>query len=253
MAKPIIGISASILEIDNGPFTGSRRSYVNEAYVKAVAKSNGVPVIIPMTSSKEIIDLQLDGIDALLLSGGHDVDPSEYGELPEPKLNSTLPERDLFDKLLIEGAVKRGIPVLGICRGHQILNVTFGGSLYQDLDYIENCTKDHDQFCSSEPEHHKVFLSKKSILHDVLGDEIEVNSFHHLAVKDLAPGFIPTAISEDGVIEGIEHVDYPFVVGVQWHPEVLASSGEKRMEKLFCEFVSSARKNLEKKQYSFAV
>jgi putative glutamine amidotransferase len=253
MAKPIIGISASTLNIEQGPLVGDKRAFVNEAYIKAVAKSDGVPIIIPMTDSEEIIEMQLDGLDALLLSGGEDIDPSEYGESPKPKLNSTFPERDKFDRLLIKGAVKRGIPVLGICRGHQILNVAFGGSLYQDLDYIENCNKEHDQFDSLEPESHEIFLTKKSILNDILGDRIEVNSFHHLAIKDIAKGFVPTAFSEDGIIEGIEHKDYPFVVGVQWHPEILAISGEKKMEKLFSEFVISAKKQREKNQFSIAI
>lgn len=253
MAKPIIGISGSVLDIENGPFRGCRRAYVNEDYVKAVAKSGGVPVILPMTEDYEIIEIQLDGIDALLLSGGHDVDPSEYGESPKPKLNYTLPERDRFDRLLIEGAVKRGIPILGICRGHQILNVTLGGTLHQDLEYIEGCEEAHDQFENPDPELHTIRLEEKSILNDIFGDRLEVNSFHHLAVKDIAPGFKATAVSQDGLIEGIEHMGHKFMVGVQWHPEALASSGDRKMRKLFDELVSNAVANRGKEDYALAI
>ncbi|OHW61647.1 putative glutamine amidotransferasec [Andreesenia angusta] len=253
MAKPIIGISGSVLDIENGPFTGSRRAYVNEDYVKAVVKSGGVPVIIPMTADKEIIDIQLDGIDALLLSGGHDIDPSEYGEAPKPRLNETLPERDKFDILLVEGAVKRGIPVLGICRGHQVLNVALGGSLHQDLEYIEGCEEAHDQFESEDPESHAVRTKERSILRELLGETLKVNSFHHLAIKELAPGFRATAISSDGLIEGIEHSRHKFIVGVQWHPEALASSGDRRMERLFEEFVYSAKALSKQERYPIAI
>lgn len=253
MAKPIIGISGSVLEIENGPFVGSRRAYVNEDYVKAVAKSGGVPVIIPMTADSEIIEIQLDGIDALLLSGGHDIDPSEYGESRKPKLNETLPERDRFDIQLVEGAVKRGIPILGICRGHQVLNVALGGTLHQDLEYIAGCQENHDQFESENPENHTVTIKARSILNDFLGERIEVNSFHHLAIKDLAPGFRATALSSDGLIEGIEHMGHKFVVGVQWHPEALASRGDIGMERLFKEFISSAEIVSKQEKYSIAI
>lgn len=254
MAKPVIGISAGTLGIVEGPLKGGRRAYVNEDYVKVVAKSNGVPFIIPMTEDEEIIELQLDNIDALLLSGGDDVDPGEYGEAAQPKLKSTLPERDRFERLLIEGALKRGLPILGICRGHQILNVALGGTLYQDLEYIEHCETPHDQYENPEPEKHKVVLEKQSILHDLFGEEIEANSFHHLAIKEVAPKLRATAISSDGIVEGIEHVEHPFVIGIQWHPEVMVTAEQdKRMASLFREFILNAKKPRNRQRYLVAI
>lgn len=121
--KPIIGISSSVIVDDSGNFAGYKRAYVNKDYVDAVVRAGGVPLIIPFTTDKEVIISQVQVIDALILSGGHDVSPYNYGQEPNPKLGETFPERDTYDMLLLEESKKRNLPILGICRGSQIINV----------------------------------------------------------------------------------------------------------------------------------
>jgi len=233
MKKPVIGISGSITILENGRFPGYRRTYVNEDYVKSVILAGGVPLLLPLTTDPEIIKGYLDLIDGLVLSGGHDVSPLAYGEQPLQKLGHTLPERDVFDRLLIEAALEKELPLLGICRGMQMLNVALGGTLYQDLDYVPDCQLKHDQYHDPSLATHEVSVETSSKLFGIMGDKrVKTNSFHHLAVKDLGNGLVITARADDGVVEAIEHNDYPFVLGVQWHPEMMASTDVK-MKSLF--------------------
>jgi putative glutamine amidotransferase len=242
MRKPIIGISGSIMILENGRFPGYRRSYVNEDYVKAVTAAGGIPVILPMLSDKSVIDHYIQSIDALVLSGGHDVEPMYYGEQPLQKIGRTLPERDDYDIMLIERAMEKEIPILGICRGMQIMNVAFGGSLYQDLDYIPECNLRHDQYSDPSLATHEVAVTSGSKLHGILRqDRIRTNSFHHLAVKELAKPFKVVAKADDGVVEAVEHRDYPFAIGVQWHPEMMALNDDNMM-KLFKALIQASDK-----------
>lgn len=239
MKKPVIGISASIIIMEGGRFPGYRRSYVNEDYVIAVSESGAVPYILPIIDDESQIEAQIANIDALVLSGGHDVNPKDYGEEPMQKLGTTSPERDAYDYLLIKHAMKRGIPILGICRGHQVINVYFGGSLYQDLEYIDGCFIKHDQFNNPEIATHTVHVSDDSKLKDVFGKEVMVNSFHHLAVKDLGKNLRVVAKSSDGLVEAIEYVGYPYLIGVQWHPEMMAAKGNDKMKALFVSLIEA--------------
>lgn len=242
MRKPVIGISGSITVLENGRFPGYRRSYVNEDYVKSVILAGGVPLLLPLTTDPDIIQDYCSMIDGLVLSGGHDVSPLAYGEQPLMKLGHTLPERDLFDKFLIEKALEKDLPILGICRGLQILNVTLGGSLYQDLEYIPNCSIKHDQYHDPSLATHEIVIDQSSKLYEIVGMErLKTNSFHHLAVKDLADGLKVTARSDDGVIEAVEHDAKDFVLGVQWHPEMMAATDES-MKKLFESLVKEVLK-----------
>lgn len=233
MKKPVIGISGSITIIEGGRFPGYRRTYVNEDYVKSIIQAGGVPLLLPMTTEPEIVQGYIEQVDGLVLSGGHDVSPLAYGEQPQRKLGHTLPERDAFDKLLIEKAVEMNLPMLGICRGLQIMNVTLGGSLYQDLDYIPNCDMKHDQYHDPALATHEITIDKDSRLFKIIGKErIGVNTFHHLAVKEVAKGFKISAKADDGVVEAMEHEDYAYCLGVQWHPEMMAAS-DNNMKLLF--------------------
>ncbi|MCH4886836.1 gamma-glutamyl-gamma-aminobutyrate hydrolase family protein [Acidaminobacter sp. JC074] len=233
MKKPVIGISGSITILESGRFPGYRRTYVNEDYVKSVILAGGVPLLLPLTTDPEIVKGYLDLIDGLVLSGGHDVSPLAYGEQPLQKIGHTLPERDVFDRLLIETALEKKLPLLGICRGMQILNVALGGTLYQDLDYVPDSQLKHDQYHDPSLATHEVSVDTSSKLFNIMGDKrVKTNSFHHLAVKDLGEGLVITAKADDGVVEAIEHNDYPFVLGVQWHPEMMASTDVK-MKSLF--------------------
>ncbi|MGQ5708499.1 gamma-glutamyl-gamma-aminobutyrate hydrolase family protein [Lactobacillus sp. PSON] len=221
MTKPIIGISGSVIIDDGGIFPGYHRSYVNEDYVDSVVQNGGIPYIIPFNENDEVIKMQLDNVQGLILSGGHDVDPRFYGEEPKQKIGATWPERDHFDMRLLKLAEANGIPVLGICRGAQIINVAHGGTLYQDLSYRSEETLKHSQGHSPSLPTHGMKVEENSKLAEVLGKtDFRVNSFHHQLIKDVAPDLIKVATAPDGVIEGLENKDGS-ILAVQWHPEML--------------------------------
>ena len=240
MKKPVIGISGSLIIDDSGSFAGYKRSYVNNDYILSVIRNGGIPFIIPFNENEEVIKAQMEMIDGLLLSGGQDVAPKNYGEEPTPKLGDIFPERDDFEYALLKSALEAKKPVLGICRGSQIINTYFNGSLYQDLSYIGKDVLKHNQVNSPSMVTHSVTIDKSSKLFDIFGEEkIMVNSFHHQAVKKVGEGLVKTAKAPDGIVEAIEKTDYPFLVAVQWHPEMLQNSVDM-MNKLFLRFIKEA-------------
>lgn len=221
MSKPVIGISGSIIIDDGGMFPGYHRSYVNDDYIDSVVKNGGVPYIIPFNEDDDVIKEQLEHVQGLILSGGHDVDPSFYGEEPMQKIGTTWPQRDHFDMRLLKLAEEKGIPVLGICRGMQIINVFHGGTLYQDLSYREVETLKHNQGRTPDQPTHSVLLDEDSKIAKILGEiKFRVNSFHHQIIRDVAPEFNVSGKSPDGVVEAIESSNKN-VIAVQWHPEML--------------------------------
>lgn len=241
MNRPIIGISGSIIIDSSGAFPGYRRSYVNEDYVVSVIKNGGVPFIIPVTDDLKVIETQIDQIDGLILSGGHDVTPQNYHEEPEQKIGGCWPERDIFDCALIKAAVDKKIPILGICRGAQIINVLYGGNLYQDLSYRKESTLRHDQASSPTQTTHYVTINPETHLAKILDQsELMVNSFHHQIIKNIASNFTVAAKAKDGVVEAIEANDYPYLIGVQWHPEMLHSSNPEMNHKIFGSLIDEA-------------
>ena len=240
MKKPVIGISGSLIIDDSGSFAGYKRSYVNNDYILSVIRNGGIPFIIPFNENEEVIKAQMEMIDGLLLSGGQDVAPKNYGEEPTPKLGDIFPERDDFEYALLKSALEAKKPVLGICRGSQIINTYFNGSLYQDLSYIGKDVLKHNQVNSPSMVTHSVTIDKSSKLFDIFGEEkIRVNSFHHQAVKKVGEGLVKAAKAPDGIVEAIEKTDYPFLVAVQWHPEMLQNSVDM-MNKLFLRFIEEA-------------
>ena len=240
MKKPVIGISGSLIIDDSGSFAGYKRSYVNNDYILSVIRNGGIPFIIPFNENEEVIKAQMEMIDGLLLSGGQDVAPKNYGEEPTPKLGDIFPERDDFEYALLKSALEAKKPVLGICRGSQIINTYFNGSLYQDLSYIGKDVLKHNQVNSPSMVTHSVTIDKSSKLFDIFGEEkIRVNSFHHQAVKKVGEGLVKAAKAPDGIVEAIEKKDYTFLVAVQWHPEMLQNSVDM-MNKLFLRFIKEA-------------
>ena len=241
MNKPIIGIAGSVLIDQSGAWPGYRRSYVNEDYVISVLKNGGVPFILPVQPDNEIINAQIEQIDGLILSGGHDVVPQNYNEEPQQKLEDCSPERDQFDFDLIKAATQKGIPILGICRGMQIINTYYGGSLYQDLSYRNEPTFRHMQGHSPSQVTHQITIEKNSKLASIISEsQMMVNSFHHQVVKDVAKNFKIAARANDGVIEAIEPNDKSFILGIQWHPEMLHESKPEMNEKIFGSFIKNA-------------
>lgn len=243
--KPLIGITASMglgiysLQQEHMPAEQLRLS---DSYVQAIVQAGGIPVVLPNCEDPELLKAMVDRLDGVLLSGGGDVDPTIYGQRATGRLGSVSPRRDTAEiaiaKYVIEQTDK---PLLGICRGIQVMNVAMGGTLHIDLP-------EDRKLCHSltmYPRHmttHTVEVAPQSRLADILGEgRVWVNSFHHEAVKEAAPCFAVTArASDDDVVEGMELPGGRFVVGVQWHPEELRAREDAR--RLFAAFVSAAKK-----------
>ncbi|QIN78276.1 gamma-glutamyl-gamma-aminobutyrate hydrolase family protein [Rubrobacter marinus] len=222
---PVIGVTATLKQDVEQRDTRPLGTYVRADldYVAGVAQAGGVPVVLP--PFVEAAEEMVRGIDGLLLSGGSDLDPSYYGESAIPELDVTLPERDVFEMALLEHALDRGLPVFGICRGLQVLNVAFGGTLYQDLpSQLNPALIAHRQLYPKWEWTHEVELEEGSATREIMAvPSSRVNSYHHQAVKDLAEPFRAVGRSVDGIVEAIEHrnLSERWIVAVQWHAEAM--------------------------------
>jgi putative glutamine amidotransferase len=241
--RPVIGILASILSMQSPHSLSQERDYINHEYVTSILKADAVPVLLPILNQREAIRRQVELVDGILISGGYDVYPLLYGEEPHIRLEGICPERDEYEIEVIKIADQLKKPILGICRGLQILNVAFGGTLYQDLSlYEQKIDIQHSQKSRLDIPFHTVDLIPNTKLCEIFGESfIVTNSSHHQAVKKLAPGFIVNAKAKDQLIEGIEKPDSPFVLGVQWHPEMMTER-HPIMMKLFNAFVLASRR-----------
>jgi len=231
MAYPIIGITASVDTKE-----GWYRQRSN--YVSAIEQCGGLPVILPPSAKRaEVIMTRLNG---LLLAGGGDLDPLHFNEDPQYKLHYDHPLRDRFELLLIKAALAQGRPILGICRGIQVLNVALGGTLYQEIHEQVEGVMIH-QHPRGEPTH-EVKIEQGSLLARLSGKtKLRVNSFHHQAVQTLATGLIVSARANDGIIEAIEDPRHHFVLGVQWHPERIWKE-ENAAHALFAGLIEAAQR-----------
>ncbi len=205
-----------------------------EGYYQSVLKAGGIPFIIPPFYETDHLGELLDRLDGIIFSGGGDINPLLLGEEPIKELHSITPERDQQELLLARLAYDRQIPMLGICKGIQVINAALGGTLYQDIHtQMEGIRIKHSQDQDRRYPSHQVIISKGSILEKLFGTELAVNSFHHQACKSAAPGLKVTAMSSDGVIEAIESDEFKSIMGVQWHPETYILRNSKEMLPIF--------------------
>lgn len=227
--KPVIGITSFI-----EPTLQKRRVNVSYHYIESIEMVNGIPFIIPECKHLDTVEAYLDRIDGLIISGGVDVSPYLYGENPINRVHYFSVERDNFEIALVKGALKRNIPIFGICRGIQIINVALGGTLYQDINMQTGSKLGHNPVgMPVDRLYHNVSVKEDSAMFKLFKEkEFLVNSFHHQALDKLGDGVVPVALSEDGIVEAIELEDNKFVYGVQWHPEDLTRDYPK-FRKLF--------------------
>ena len=231
---PLIGIPARLSAYNSE----SQQHGVKETYPKALSAAGGVPLIIPLGLNESALRALFSRCDGILLAGGEDVDPALYGERAHPKLTKTCKLRDECEALLCKWCMTEKKPLLGICRGFQLMNAALGGNLYQDLpsEAPSEVTHSHNPH-----ESHLLNLNPRSRLAALLGnDKLLVNSRHHQAVKELAPGLIAAGRSDDGIIEAAEATGNQFLFGLQCHPEDLWGTSQE-WKRLFSEFVAACR------------
>ena len=208
--KPIIGITPEIAE--------DGKVSLNYAYTHAIEAAGGIPLVLPCTEDEGLLDRMAELCHGFAFSGGEDIEPARYGEEKIPQCGAPALRRDAFDFAMFRKALATGKPILGICRGGQLINVALGGTLVQDIPQEIPDLKVHDPIYKKEATHHPVVAEEGSLLHSLFGREFLTNSFHHQAIRDCGRDLVATVTSTDGVIEAVEHTSLP-IIGVQWHPE----------------------------------
>ncbi len=237
--KPIIGITTFYDRKPQKIYTA-----VSDSYVKSVILGGGIPILLPVVEEVEMADEYLDAIDGLLLSGGEDVCTMRYGENPIKEVEMFCPQRDDFEINLFIEALNRDMPVLGICRGLQVMNAALGGSLYQDIfTQVDNVLGHLPKKMPVDTLFHCINIMEGSRLESIFDSRnLRVNSYHHQAVKQVSEAFTATAFSTDNIIEAIEHKNKRFALGVQWHPEDLTIK-YPHFIKLFEALVTASARN----------
>ncbi len=242
--RPIVGIAAQTQEAIPGRLPSCW--VMGQTYVRVLVSAGAVPWLIPpLPDDESTLQLMYERLDAVFLTGGVDVDPAAYGEERHEMCDRSDPARDWTEVRLVRWALADGKPVLGVCRGIQLINVACGGSLYQHLPDQNPHAIKHDCFPTATQftrDHlaHPIRVDPSSRLGRLLGaSEVQVNSMHHQGIKQLADGLRPCAHAPDGLIEGVEGTDGHYLIGVQWHPEELVAT-HPSMRRLFTDFVEAA-------------
>ena len=231
MRRPIIGVT---------PLWDKEKQsvWMLPEYLDAIRAAGGIPIVLPLNADRAEISRLAGILDGFLLTGGPDVSPERYGDTDRTGLTQSCPERDALETIVLNEVLAADKPVLGICRGIQFINAALGGTLWQDLPSEHPSGIVHRQGKPYEAPTHTVTVSGP--LKELLGkDELQVNSRHHQAIRNLAPGLLPVAVSPDGLVEGVVLPAKRFVWAVQWHPEYLFRKDESSM-KLFRKFIEES-------------
>lgn len=227
------------------PYFNTERDepYMRPAFLKAVRHAGGIPVILPLDLTEADLAQLLEGADAVLFTGGPDVHPFFFGEETQAHCGNVCLRRDELELALLRLAMEAKKPILGVCRGVQILNIGLGGDIYQDIpsQFKEEFPIAHTQPFAYDIPSHTVSVTPGTLLARIAQNSvIKVNSMHHQAVRRVAPGLTASGHAPGGLVECVEKPDYPFFIGVQWHPEYLWEQ-DKAAERLFGMFVEAAR------------
>lgn len=216
------------------------RINMHGAYGLAIAGSGGVPLVLPYIESEEIIDEFIDLCDGFLFTGGVDVEPCYYGEEKKNTCGETEPFRDKLEMAVIKRVIEKDKPILGICRGLQLINVAMGGTLYQDIPTEFETEMHHKQTEAQNEPSHPILVEEGTPLENVVGKRIITgNSFHHQAIKVLADGLAVSARASDGIVEGVYAPDKKYLRGYQWHPERLYRFEDNKA--LFDDFINACK------------
>ncbi|HVJ82461.1 MAG TPA: gamma-glutamyl-gamma-aminobutyrate hydrolase family protein [Planctomycetia bacterium] len=235
--KPLIGICSDLVlgKRDRHP-----KAVLDMGYCDGIQAAGGTPIVIPPTPRDEVLEDYLDRLDGIVFSGGGDLNPRKLGKRPHPSIKPMLPRREDSDRMLMKLVVERKLPTLCIGAGMQLMNVLFGGGLYQHLP--EDMPKGLPHMDAVDPQHrHVVFVTPRTRLEEIYGEgEIRVNSMHHQGIRTLGKGLRSGALAPDGLIEAFESTDPKwFMVGVQWHPESESASALDRQ--LFAGFIDASK------------
>lgn len=259
MKRPLVGISTLLLrDISHASriVPVSDRIFSNIEFVSAVRNAGGIPVLIPITTDEELISEYVDTCDAFVMHGGPDANPVLFGDEPSELGRPGNIESDMCDAGIICGAMENDKPILGVCRGMQMMNLVMGGSLFQDISLVqEKVDREHPDEGTkimvhrqpnpeNEP-YHYVQTAPGTLAAELFGDKIAVNSHHHQCVKDPAPGAVVSAWASDGVVEAVEFPGKRFALGLQWHPEMMVTlnSGvyKEQQKRVFDALIAAAR------------
>lgn len=239
--KPIIGITSDLIQAGNGNFSNTKDQVhcLYNSYIQAVTLAGGIPIII--NSHHVFYPKILNLFDGLILSGGDDIKAEYFGEKQKIKSKFVPEQRIDYEMKLLRECIKQRKPILGICYGMQLINVYFKGTLYQDINKQYKKSIHHKKNKKKKASKHFIKIFANTKLNRIWKKKkAEVNTYHHQAVKKLGKGLMVSARASDSIVEAIEAKNYPFLLGVQWHPE--KDINDPFQKKLFCEFIKAANK-----------
>ena len=238
MKKPVIVLSASY---EQSALLPAFYNYgVFNSNCNAIEKAGGIPLIAPYLKEEADIAQLVEQADGVFLTGGDDIDPAFYGAEKRPECGAVCTERDRFEDALIKEALRQDKPILGVCRGAQMMNASLGGTLYQDLKAETRTEVDHTNYAKFAGGAHTIEVDENSILYRIMGQrEMETNSLHHQGIRTLAPRLRAVAWTPDRLVEAVEVIGQTYAVCYQWHPEMMTDS--EQYNKLFADFIAACK------------